>query len=205
MKQSTLDIFARITAKQGQENALATVLVQHLPDVRLTPGCLLVHDYRSIRDPRLLYVHSRWRDLDSFERYASSPSTERFAREVEGHMLTPPLRAMRTLTLEPDSAAPLPEGELYVFAPFHARAGQEGGVERALRAVHELTAQEPDCLIHRICRSVRDGALFYVHSIWSSEAAFEHHAAQAHTVRFIAQVEPLVDQALEVTRARRIG
>jgi quinol monooxygenase YgiN len=205
MRGSTLDIFARVEAKPGAQDALATVLVQHLPDVRGTPGCLLVHDYRSISNPRLLYVHSRWSDLESFERYATLPETDRFVHQAEHHMASPPLRATRTVALEPDTAATLPDGELYIFAPFHARAGQELGVERALHSVHEATEKEPDCLAHRICRSVRDSALLYVHSIWTSEAAFEQHAAQSHTVRFVEQVEPLIDHAMEVTRARRIG
>ena len=203
--RSTLDVFARIEAKPGQEGALAGVLVQHLPDVRRTPGCLLVHDYGSIRDARLLYVHSRWSDLGSFERYARSPETDRFVRAAEEHMASPPLRAIRTVALEPASAAPLPEGELYVFAPFGARAGAELGVEQALRSVHAATATETGCLVHRICRSVREAALFYVHSIWTSESAFEQHAALTHTIRFVKQVEPLLDHALEVTRTRRIG
>ena len=188
----------------GQERALARVLVQHLPAVRLTPGCLLVHDYGSIRDARLLYVHSRWSDLESFERYASSPETDRFVHEAEEHMASPPLRAIRTVALEPSSATSLPEGELYVFAPLRARTGEELGVEQALRSVHAATATEPGCLVHRICRSVREAALFYVHSIWTSDAAFEQHAAEAHTTRFVEQVEPLIDHTLEVTRARRI-
>jgi quinol monooxygenase YgiN len=203
--RSTLDVFARIEAKPGSESALARVLVQHLPDVRLTPGCLLVHDYGSIRDARLLYVHSRWSDLESFERYARSPETDRFVHEAEEHMASPPLRAIRTVALEPASAALLPEGELYVFAPFRARAGAELGVEQALRSIHAATATESGCLVHRICRSVREAALFYVHSIWTSEAAFEQHATQVHTTRFIEEVQPLIDHALEVTRARRIG
>ena len=200
-----LDVFARVEARQGGESALATVLVEHLPAVRRTPGCLLVHDYRSIRDPRLLYVHSRWSDLEAFEGYACSPETDRFVHEAEGHMASPPLRAVRTVALEPAAAAALPEGELYIFAPFRARAGQELGVERALRSVHAASAQEPGCLVHRICRSVREAALFYVQSIWTSDAAFEQHVAQVHTIRFIEEVQPRIDHALEVTRAHRIG
>lgn len=199
-----LDVFARVQAKAGQEPALAAILLQHLPEVRATAGCLAVHDYRSLRDAGLLYIHSRWSEPQAFERYASLPETERFIQAAEPHMAQRPLRAIRTLALEPDGGAPLPEGELTVFAPLHARAGQELAAEQALRSVHELTAREPGCRCHRICRCVRDSALFYVHSIWSTAAAFEEHLTQAHTRRFVAQIEPLLDHALQVTRARRI-
>ena len=200
-----LDIFARVQAKMAHENALAAVLIEHLPDVRRTQGCLVAHDYRSIRDARLLYVHSRWSDLNAFEIYARLPATEAFAAAAEEHMQSPPLRAVRTVALEPEPSAALPEGELYIFAPFHAQPGQELGVERALRSVHEATRQESGCISHRVCRSVRDAALFYVHSIWRTESSFEEHVALAHTARFLEQVEPLVDHPLEVTRSRQIG
>ena len=201
---SAVDIFARADAKQGQESLLASVLVRHLPEVRLCSGCRFVHDYRSIHDPRLFYIHSRWSDLESFESYAVLPETERFAVAAAKHMEHPPLRATRTVALQPDSAMSLPEGGLSVFAPFHARAGEVLAVEQVLRSVHDATMREPGCRVHRICRSVRDAAQFYVHSIWGSETAFEQHVTQVHTVRFIEQIEPLIDHALEVSRMRQI-
>ena len=54
-------------------------------------------------------------------------------------------------------------------------------------------------------RSTRDPQLFYIHSRWKDEAAFENHAGLPHTVRFVGRVETLIDHPLEVTRAERIG
>lgn len=54
-------------------------------------------------------------------------------------------------------------------------------------------------------RSTRDGQLFYVHSRWTDEAAFEIHAGLPHTVRFLERVAPLIDHPVDVTRAERIG
>ncbi len=95
--------------------------------------------------------------------------------------------------------------ELFVFARFHARDGQEGAVEAAMRDVRGPTRHEPGCLAIEYYRSIRDPRLFYVHSRWSDEAAFEMHAGLPHTVRFLARVEPLIDHPLDVTRARPIG
>lgn len=204
-QRSRLDVFARVAAKEGGETALARVLIEHLPDVRRTQGCAIAHDYGSIRDPRLLYIHSRWDELDAFERYATLASTGQFVHEAEGYMESPPLRAIRTVIVEGDEAAALPEGELYVFAPFHARAGRKLEAEQALSLVHTSTEQEPGCLMHRVCRSTRDAALFYVHSVWSTPTSFEQHVALAHTQRFVEEIVPLLDHPLEVTRTRRIG
>jgi quinol monooxygenase YgiN len=95
--------------------------------------------------------------------------------------------------------------ELFIFARFHARAGQERSVSEALLDVLAPTRGEPGCLSIHAFRSSRDPRLFYIHSHWKDEAAFELHAALPHTIRFVTCVEPLIDHALDVTRSERIG
>lgn len=94
--------------------------------------------------------------------------------------------------------------ELFIFARFHARAGNEGAVADALRDVLAPTREEQGCLGIHAFRSVRDPQLFYIHSRWKDEAAFEAHAGLPHTVRFVERMEPLIDHSLDVTRAERI-
>ena len=53
-------------------------------------------------------------------------------------------------------------------------------------------------------RSTRDPLLFYVHSRWKDEAAFDVHANLPHTSRFLEQVEQAIDHSLDVTRAKMI-
>jgi quinol monooxygenase YgiN len=95
--------------------------------------------------------------------------------------------------------------ELFIFARFHARPGHERAVEEALRDNLAPTREEPGCVSINLFRSIRDPRLFYIHSRFKDEAAFEHHAGLAHTVRMLARVEPLIDHALDVARAARIG
>lgn len=92
--------------------------------------------------------------------------------------------------------------ELFIFARFHAQEGQEDAVAAALRDVRGPTCEEPGCLAYQAYRSVRDPRLFYVHSRWSDEAAFEVHAGLPHTLRFLDRVQALTDHPLDVTRAR---
>jgi quinol monooxygenase YgiN len=95
--------------------------------------------------------------------------------------------------------------ELFVFARFHARAGVERDVADALLEVLAPTRAEPDCLAIHAFRSSRDARLYYIHSRWTNDAAFERHAGLPHTMRFIARVEPLIDHALDVARTELIG
>lgn len=95
--------------------------------------------------------------------------------------------------------------ELFIFARFHARPGQESAVEETLRAVVKPSREEAGCLGIQAFRSTRDPRLFYIHSRWVDEAAFDHHADRPHTVLFAERVQPLIDHPLEVTRAKLIG
>ncbi len=95
--------------------------------------------------------------------------------------------------------------ELFIFARFHSRQGNEDAVAQALLDVLVPSREEPGCLSIHAFRSIRDPQLFYIHSLWKNEPAFENHAGLPHTVRFLERVEPLIDHPLDVTRAKRIG
>ena len=91
--------------------------------------------------------------------------------------------------------------ELFIFGRFHARPGHESGVEEALRNVVGPSRQEAGCLDIQAFRSTRDPRLFYIHSRWVDEAAFDRHAGLPHTARFVEHVQDLIDHPLDVTRA----
>ncbi len=95
--------------------------------------------------------------------------------------------------------------ELFIFARFHAKPGQDVAVAAALREVTAPTREEPGCLAIEAYRSTSDPHLFYIHSRWVDEAAFVLHATLPHTVRFVEKVRLLIDHPLDITRARPIG
>lgn len=95
----------------------------------------------------------------------------------------------------------VPEGRLTIFARFHARDGQAAAVAAAIAEVVPPTRAEPGCLGISGHRDIRDPQLFFIHSVWPDEAAFEVHAGLPHTARFLRTVQPLVDHPLDVRRA----
>lgn len=97
----------------------------------------------------------------------------------------------------------LHEGELTVFGRFRAREGCEAQVAAAIAEVAPPTRAEPGCLGIEAYGDSRDPRLFFIHSRWPDEAAFEAHAALPHTVRFLSTVEPLLDHQLDIRRAWR--
>ena len=94
---------------------------------------------------------------------------------------------------------------LYIFARFHAQAGNETAVAEALSDVLRPSREEAGCLSVHAFRSTQDPRLFYIHSRWTNEDAFDIHAGLPHTVRFIERVASLIDHPLDVTRAELIG
>jgi len=94
--------------------------------------------------------------------------------------------------------------ELSVFARFHAREGKEDAVAAAMHDIRGPVRAEPGCLGIEYFRSIRDPGLFYIYSRWVDEAAFDIHAELPHTMRFLERVQPLIDHALDITRARPV-
>jgi quinol monooxygenase YgiN len=95
--------------------------------------------------------------------------------------------------------------EQYVFVRLHAREGEEKAVEEALREVTGPSREEPGCISFHVFRSVRNPRLFYIHSRWTDEAAFQKHAVLAHTERFLKKVDALLDQPRDVARTEMIA
>jgi quinol monooxygenase YgiN len=95
--------------------------------------------------------------------------------------------------------------ELYGFVRLHTREGQETAAEEALREVLGPTREEAGCLSIHAFRSIGDRRLFFIHSRWVDEEAFQLHGRLPHTVRFLERVDELLDQPREVARTEMIG
>jgi quinol monooxygenase YgiN len=94
--------------------------------------------------------------------------------------------------------------QLDTIVRFHARQGQEEIILSAMREVAPDVRAEAGCLGIEYFRSTRDPRLFYIHSRWRDEAAFEVHADLPHTVRFLDRVQPAIDHELQVPRVMRL-
>jgi len=87
--------FVRLHAREGEEQAVEEALREVMEPTREEAGCLSFHLFRSVRDPRLFYIHSRWVDEATFQKHASLPHTERFLKKVDV-LLDQPREVART-------------------------------------------------------------------------------------------------------------
>jgi quinol monooxygenase YgiN len=92
--------------------------------------------------------------------------------------------------------------ELFIFVRFHAKQGLQDAVASSIQEVLNPTRREVGCLSIDAFNSIGDPRLFYIHSRWKDEAAFDNHVLLRHTIRFIEKVQALVDHTVEVTRTR---
>ena len=83
------------TAKEEQQETILEVIRKMTPLSRQEPGCLTFHTFRSMRDPRLFFIHSRWVDADAFQKHAELPHTVQFLERVDA-LLDQPRDVTRT-------------------------------------------------------------------------------------------------------------
>jgi quinol monooxygenase YgiN len=94
--------------------------------------------------------------------------------------------------------------ELFIFASFHAKEGMQESVAATIQEVLAPTRREAGCVRIDAFAAKRDARLFYVHSRWKDESAFDLHAQLPHTVRFVEKMQALIDHPLEVIRTHLI-
>jgi len=87
--------FVRLLARPGEESAVESALREVMGPPREEPGCLSFHLFRSMREPRLFYIHSKWVNEAEFHKHAELPHTKRFLERVDP-LLEQPREVART-------------------------------------------------------------------------------------------------------------
>jgi quinol monooxygenase YgiN len=87
--------FVRLHAREGEEKAVEEALREVMGPTRREPGCLSFHLFRSMRDPRLFFIHSRWTDAEAFQKHSEFDHTKRFLEKVDA-LLDQPREVSRT-------------------------------------------------------------------------------------------------------------
>lgn len=93
------NVFVRLYAREGEERGVEEALREVAGPSREEAGCLSFQTYRSVRDGRLFYIHSRWADASAFQRHAELAHTVRFLERVDA-LLDQPREVTRTERME---------------------------------------------------------------------------------------------------------
>ncbi len=69
----------------------------------------------------------------------------------------------------------------------------------------EPTRAEAGCVRVHLYESTREPAVYYIHSEWIDEAAFEAHAEMPHMKRFLGLASDLFPHPVRAERTTQIG
>lgn len=84
-----------------------------------------------------------------------------------------------------------------ICATWKAKAGEADAIISLLAQVRRAALAEPGCLRFDVHRSLEDRSVFFLYEQYTSEAAFDEHAASDHVRRFV------VDDAVHRLESRR--
>jgi quinol monooxygenase YgiN len=94
---------------------------------------------------------------------------------------------------------------LHTFVRFEPQAGKEQRLREELQLLLGPTRAEPGCRRIHLYEALGAPMVFYIHSEWVDEAAFDAHPKLPHMVRFLGLVGGLTTHAVKGIRTKQIG
>jgi len=86
-----------------------------------------------------------------------------------------------------------------------ARPGMADKLKAVLLAVAKASRTEKDCISYQVLQSAADPLSFTTLEDWASEAAIDHHMAQPHTQKALAEGVPLLAKELDLRKFHTLG
>jgi len=94
---------------------------------------------------------------------------------------------------------------LDVFVRFEPVPGKEQQLHEELMLILDPTRAELGCVRIHLYKSARGPCIFFIHSEWVDQAAFDAHAQYPHMKRFLGLVGELTTHAVQAVRTQQIG
>jgi len=104
-----------------------------------------------------------------------------------------------------DVSAAAVDLSFYSFIRLEPKPGKQLQLSDELMRLLEPTRAESGCVRIHLYEAIRDPSVFYFHSEWINEAAFDAHADTPHMVRFLGLVDDLITHPLRAVRTKRIA
>jgi quinol monooxygenase YgiN len=94
---------------------------------------------------------------------------------------------------------------LYIFARYEPKPGKESQLRDELTVILEPTRAETGCVQVHLYESTGDPLVFFIHSEWTDDQAFNAHAQLPHMKRFLGLVGELIANPFQAARTKRTG
>lgn len=93
---------------------------------------------------------------------------------------------------------------LHTFVRFEPIHEKEQQLRAELKSLLEPTRAEPGCIRIHLYEALREPLVFYIHSEWVDEAAFDAHRNLPHMTRFLGLAGGLVAHPVKGIRTKQI-
>jgi quinol monooxygenase YgiN len=114
-----------------------------------------------------------------------SPTQKKNAAGAKAKAAKSPAKpASRASKPTPPAAKPAAQAQVNVLVWLRAKKGKEVPLERQLKTLASASRNEPGCLAFALHRSAAHPGDFFLHEIWSSEAALGGHRQTPHFQRW---------------------
>jgi quinol monooxygenase YgiN len=94
-----MHFLVRFEPLPGKAAEFREELLRVLLPTRAESGCVAIHAFESVTEPRMFAIHSEWSDEAAFERHARLPHTLRFL-EASSRLLAHPVQGLKTRELD---------------------------------------------------------------------------------------------------------
>ena len=95
--------------------------------------------------------------------------------------------------------------QLHTFVRFEPVPGKEDRLREELRLLLSPTRAEPGCIRIHLYEALTAPLVFYIHSEWVDERAFDAHRELPHMTRFLGLVGELSTHPVKGIRTKQIG
>lgn len=94
---------------------------------------------------------------------------------------------------------------LDVFVRFEPQPGKQSQLLDELTRVLAPTRTELGCIRIHLYEATRDPFVYFIHSEWTDESAFDAHAKLPHMIRFLGLIGELIAHPLQAVRTKQIA
>ena len=138
-----------------------------------------------------------WRDPQAFDAHTSAAHTKHFKDTLQAARITGyDERPYKTFTIvaPPGKAS---ADAVYVVTHVDVVGGPQGGGPELVRKVAEASRQERGALRYDVLQHVMRANHFTVVETWANQAAYDAHAAAAHTKQYREAMVPVTGSPLD--------
>jgi len=153
--------------------------------------------FEQVGRPGHFAIVETWRDQQALDAHASAAHSRRFRDAIQ------PLR-VSGYDERPykNFSVAVPKGAasgaaVHVVSHVDTIGGPQGGGPDFIRKIAEASRQESGCLRYDVLQGTMRANHFTVIETWASQAAFDAHAAAAHTRQYREGVQPVTGRPLD--------